>query len=144
MFTKIPKATPITKRSSSFKSSEGPVFPNEIKCEIKTESIAMAEIQLRHWQTRIKIARYRKKTGVVKPRRLKSVIEIAKATAKARKRARAVRRVSFFVGCTERIATIPAETEKSSLSACAQRIARAAAIVIFIVFAMMGFIQRKV
>ena len=31
-----------------FLISAGPVFPKERKCEIKTESIAMAEIHLRH------------------------------------------------------------------------------------------------
>ena len=70
------------------------------------------------------------------------VIDMARATAKARSRAVAVRRVSFFVGCTERMATIPAETAKSNLSACAQRIARMAATEIFIVFVKMDFIWK--
>ncbi len=67
---------------------------------------------------------------------------MARATAKARSRAVAVRRVSFFVGCTERMATIPAETAKSNLRACAQRIARIAAIEIFSVLMIMDFIEK--
>ena len=47
-FTRIPKPTPSTKRRTSFLIAAGLVFPNERKCEIKTESIAMAEIHLRH------------------------------------------------------------------------------------------------
>ena len=62
--------------------------------------------------------------------------------AKASRRARAVLRVSFFVGWTERIATIPAETAKSSLRAWAQRIASTAATVIFTVFVMMDFMRK--
>ena len=67
---------------------------------------------------------------------------MARANAKARSRARAVRRVSFFVGCTERMATIPAETAKSNLRACAQRIASIAAAEIFIVLMIMDFIEK--
>ena len=67
---------------------------------------------------------------------------MARATAKARSRAVAVRRVSFFVGCTERMATIPAETAKSNLRACAQRIASIAAAEIFIVLMIMDFIKK--
>ena len=83
-----------------------------------------------------------KNTGTVNPIRLKSVIEIARATAKARSRAMAVRSVSFLVGCTERIATIPAETAKSNLRACAQRIARIAATEILSVLIIMDFIEK--
>jgi len=67
---------------------------------------------------------------------------MARATAKARSRAVAVRRVSFFVGCTERMATIPAETAKSNLRARAQRIASIAAVEIFIVLMIMDFIEK--
>ena len=72
--------------------------------------------------------------------RLNSAIDITRATAKASSLAMAVRRVSFFVGWTERIATIPAETAKSNLIACAHKIARMAATEIFIVFVKMDFI----
>ena len=78
----------------------------------------------------------------MKPRRLNRVAEITRATANARSRARAVRSVSFFVGCTERIATIPAETAKSNLRACAQRIARIAATEILSVLMIMDFIEK--
>ena len=76
------------------------------------------------------------------PRRLNSAIDITRATAKASSRAMAVRSVSFFVGCTERIATIPAETAKSNLKACAQRIARIAATEILSVLMIMDFIEK--
>lgn len=69
-------------------------------------------------------------------------MEITSATAKASRRARAVRSVSFLVGCTERIATIPAETAKSSWSAWAQRMASTAATVIFTVFERMDFMKK--
>lgn len=69
-------------------------------------------------------------------------MEITSATAKASRRARAVRSVSFLVGCTERIATIPAEIAKSSWSAWAQSIARTAARVILIVLVMMDFMKK--
>lgn len=79
---------------------------------------------------------------MVEPRRLNRVAEITRATANARSRARAVRSVSFLVGCTERIATIPAENEKSNLRVCAQRIARMAVAEIFIVLMIMDFIEK--
>lgn len=42
----------------------------------------------------------------------------------------------------KRIATIPAENEKSNLRVCAQRIARMAAAEIFIVLMIMDFIEK--